>query len=180
MAIENKALLAISGDYYGNSEISVVIRNGVLYRSSGNDADVCVLFTDGTMKTYSPEAFDADKLIDQGAWQAWTFGPALLDGNGNILDSFNTTDYIYSENPRCSIGYVAPGHYKFVVVDGRNPGYSKGASLNELAQIMVDEGCMTAYNLDGGKSASMVYDGAYVNQPAQGGRNISDIIYLGE
>jgi exopolysaccharide biosynthesis protein len=180
MAAENNALLAISGDFYGNSEISVVIRNGVLYRSDENDADVCVLFTDGTMKTYSPEEFDADEVIEQGAWQAWTFGPALLDGEGNILDSFNTTDYIYSQNPRCAIGYAEPGHYIFVVVDGRDQGYSRGATLNELAQIMVEEGCNVAYNLDGGKSAAMVYKGEYVNQPAQGGRTISDIIYIGE
>lgn len=180
MAAQNNAILAISGDYYGNSETSTVIRNGILYRSAGNDADVCVLFTDGTMKAYSPSSFNAKKLIKKGAWQAWNFGPSLLDGKGNILKSFNTTDYIYSQNPRCAIGYVEPGHYVFVVVDGRNPGYSKGATLNELAQIMADEGCRTAYNLDGGKSASMVYKNDYVNQPSQGGREISDIIYIGE
>jgi exopolysaccharide biosynthesis protein len=180
MATENNAILAINGDYYGNNETSVVIRNGVLYRSTSNDADICVLFTDGTMKTYLPDEFDADDLIDQGAWQAWTFGPSLLDGNGNILSSFNTTDYIYSEHPRTSIGYVEPGHYVFVVVDGRNPGYSKGASLNELAQIMVDAGCKTAFNLDGGGSSAMVYDGEYITNPSNGDRAISDIIYLGE
>ncbi|MDF2486836.1 MAG: hypothetical protein K0R46_3004, partial [Herbinix sp.] len=139
-----------------------------------------VLFTDGTMKTYSPEEFDASEVIDQGAWQAWTFGPELLDGDGHILASFNTTSYLNSTNPRGAIGYVEPGHYKFVVVDGRDKGYSKGVTLSELAQIMVNEGSKTAYNLDGGKSAAMVYDGSYVNQPAQGGRTISDIIYIGE
>lgn len=180
MAEENDAILAISGDFYGNSEEGVVIRNGVLYRSELSDTDICVLFKDGTMKTYSPDEFNADEVIKQGAWQAWNFGPALLDGNGNILKSFNTTSYIDSSNPRCAIGYVGEGHYVFVVVDGRNEGYSRGASLSELAQIMIDEGCKTAYNLDGGKSAAMVYQDQYVNQPADGGRTISDIIYLGE
>jgi len=180
MAAENGALLTISGDYYGNSEISIVIRNGILYRSTGNDADVCILFTDGTMKTYSPEDFDADEVIDEGAWQAWTFGPALLDGNGDIPGSFHTTDYLYGYQPRSAIGYIEQGHYVFVIVDGRCGGYSRGANLNELAQIMVDAGCVSAYNLDGGKSASMVYNNEYVNIPAQGGRDISDIIYLGE
>lgn len=180
MAEKNDAILAISGDFYGNSEEGVVIRNGVLYRSEISDSDICVLFKDGTMKAYSPDEFNADEVIKQGAWQAWNFGPSLLDGNGNILDSFNTTSYIDSSNPRCAIGYVEEGHYVFVVVDGRNEGYSRGASLSELAQIMIDEGCKTAYNLDGGKSAAMVYEDQYVNQPADGGRTISDIIYLGE
>ncbi|MDF2907750.1 MAG: hypothetical protein K0R34_3071 [Herbinix sp.] len=180
MAEDNDALLAISGDFYGNGETGVVIRNGILYRSVENDADICVLFIDGTMKTYSPEEFDADEVLEQGAWQAWTFGPELLDGKGHILASFNTTTYLNSTNPRCAIGYVEPGHYIFVVVDGRDEGYSMGVTLSELSQIMVKAGCESAYNLDGGKSAAMVFDGGYVNQPAQGGRTISDIIYIGE
>jgi len=179
MANDNNAVLAVSGDFYGNSEDGVVIRNGVLYRSTLNDADICVLFTDGSLKTYSPDVFNADEVIAQGAWQAWTFGPAMLDGNGNVLSSFNTTSYLNKENPRCAIGYIAEGHYVLVVVDGRDDGYSKGATLTELAQIMADEGCKTAYNLDGGKSAAMVYKGEFVNQPVEGGRTLSDIIYIG-
>ncbi len=180
MAKENSALLAISGDYYGNGETGIVIRNGVLYRSDGNDADICVLYTDGTMKTYSPEEFAAEDVIKKSVWQAWTFGPQLLDGEGNILSSFNTTPFLNSINPRCAIGSVEPGHYVFLVVDGRNEGYSRGVSLSELAQLMKDTGCKVAYNLDGGKSAGMVYNGDYVNQPCEGGRAISDIIYIGE
>lgn len=180
IAKENNALLAISGDFYGNSETSFVIRNGILYRNKTNDADICVLFTNGVMKTYSPENFNADEVIKDGAWQAWTFGPALLDDNSEIPDSFNTTDYLYGDHPRSVLGYVKPGHYVFVTVDGRNPGYSRGVNLNELAQIMIDAGCSRAYNLDGGKSAAMLYKDQYVNQPAQGGREISDIIYVGE
>lgn len=180
MAAENNAILALSGDFYGNSEEGVVIRNGVLYRSDLNDADICVLFTDGTMKTYAASEFDADAVIAAGAWQAWTFGPALLDGSGNVLSSFNTTSYLNSENPRAAIGYVEPGHYVMMVVDGRSEGYSRGVTLSELAGLLVEEGCQYAYNLDGGKSSAMVYNGAYVNQPADGGREISDIIMIGE
>ena len=44
MAVENNALFAINGDFYGNSERSIVIRNGIKYRDDVNDADVCVLF----------------------------------------------------------------------------------------------------------------------------------------
>lgn len=180
MAKDNQALLAISGDFYGNGETGIVIRNGVLYRSVENDADVCVLYTDGTMETYSPEDFDADEVLKKGAWQAWTFGPQLLDGTGNILSVFNTTTFLNSRNPRCAIGYVEPGHYVFLVVDGREEGYSKGVTLSELALLLKEAGCLTAYNLDGGKSAAMVYQEEYVSKPCEGGRTISDIIYVGE
>ena len=179
MARTHDAIWAINGDFYGNTEEGIVIRNGVKYRDNLNDADVCVLFTDGTVKTYSADEFNADTVIALGAWQAWCFGPQLLDGSGNVLSSFNTTTYLNSSNPRSAIGYCEPGHYIFVTVDGRNEGYSKGATLSELAAIMSDEGCKYAYNLDGGKSAMMYFDGEVINQPDGGGRDISDIMYIG-
>lgn len=179
MAEENGAIWAINGDFYGNSEEGVVIRNGVKYRDNLNSADICVLFTDGTMKTYPYNEFNIDEVIEQGAWQAWNFGPMLLDGSGNVLPSFNTTTYLNSRNPRSAVGYVEPGHYVFVTVDGRMEGYSKGATISELAAIMEDEGCQTAYNLDGGKSAMMYFDGKIINKPDGDGRDISDIVYIG-
>ena len=79
-------------------------------------------------------------------------------------------------NPRAAIGYFAPGHYCFVVVDGRQKGYSEGMSLDELASTLASLGCQTAYNLDGGATAMMVFQGKLVNQPTNGGRTSSDII----
>ncbi len=176
IADDNDAILAITGDNYGNNESGIVVRNGVLYRDDGNDADVCVLFTDGTMKTYTSEEFDAEKIWAEGVWQAWCFGPGLLDEDGDILSDFVSTTYLSEEHPRSAIGYIEPGHYILMVVDGRDEGYSKGASLSELAAMMKLEGCVAAYNLDGGGSASMVFDGEYVNQATS--REISDIIYV--
>lgn len=180
MAKENGAILAISGDSYGESDNACVIRNGVLYHSDPGTSDVCVLFRDGVMKTYAAAQFDAETVMQQGAWQAWTFGPALLDGNGGILSAFHSTEYLNKVNPRAAIGYVAPGHYILVVVDGRQEGYSAGVTMNQLAALMQEEGCLTAYNLDGGKSAVMVYNGKQVSRPIGAGRTISDIIYIGE
>ena len=74
---------------------------------------------------------------------------------------------------------MSAGHYIFVTVDGRNEGYSKGATLSELAAIMSDEGCMSAFNLDGGKSAMTYFNNSIVNAPDGGGRDLSDIIYIG-
>ena len=177
MARQNNALLAISGDSYGESSRTCVIRNGTLYSSDPGTSDVCVLYLDGTMKTYSATQFDAEQAMQDGAWQAWTFGPALLD-NGEILESFHSTEYLNKVNPRCAIGYIAPGHYLFVLVDGRQDEYSAGVTMSQLAALMQEEGCRTAYNLDGGKSAVMYYDGDWVNGPIGMGREISDCIYI--
>jgi exopolysaccharide biosynthesis protein len=68
----------------------------------------------------------------------------------------------------------------FVVVDGRNPGYSKGVTMSEFAQIFKDLGCTTAYNLDGGGSSTMYFLGNMVNNPLgkDNERRISDILYI--
>lgn len=180
IAEDEGAIFAVNGDFYGNSEEGIVIRNGVKYRDNLNNSDICVMFTDGTMKTYSASEVNLDEIISQGAWQAWCFGPQLLDGKGNVLKSFNTTSYLNSDNPRTAIGYMEAGHYLLVTVDGRQEGYSRGVSLSELSSIMSDEGCVYAYNLDGGKSSEMYCDGQVINKPADGGREVSDIIYIGE
>jgi hypothetical protein len=73
-----------------------------------------------------------------------------------------------------------PGHYVFVVVDGRQPGYSDGMSLDQLAALFEELGTKVAYDLDGGKTSQMTFGGTLVNKPTEGGRTTSDIIYIGE
>lgn len=128
------------------------------------------------MKTYTAEEFDAEEIWAEGVWQAWCFGPGLLDEDGSILSDFVSTTYLSERHPRVALGYIAPGHYIMMVVDGRAEGYSRGVSLSELAALMSLENCVTAFNLDGGGSASMVFDGKYINRSES--RDISDIIYV--
>ena len=172
------AVVAISGDTYGSNRQSVVIRNGNLYRDTVGTEDVCVLYADGVMESYYGSQFNLDDAIARGAYQCWAFGPKLID-NGQVPASYNTTDVIISHNPRSAVGYFEPGHYCLVVVDGRQGDYSHGMTLDELSQAMLDLGCVDAYNLDGGQSAMMVFQGQIVSQPYKGGRAISDIIYFG-
>ena len=178
MAILNNALLAINGDYYGNTTEGVVIRNGVIYRANRTNCDVCVLYYDGRMEVMPGSAFDMQEAIQNGAWQAWTFGPALLDTDGSVLTSFASTNRIISANPRTAIGYYEPGHYCMIVVDGR--GESAGISLPDLSQLFYDLGCTAAYNLDGGNSSIMVWQNAVINDPSGGGRESSDALLIAE
>ncbi len=179
IAERHNAILATSGDYYGMNASRTVIRNGTLYRESDLDGDVCVLYRDGTMKIfYDREPFDAAAEMENGAWQAWSFGPSLFKKDGTPLTSYG--GYLAKAHPRCAIGYYEPGHYAFVVVDGRDAGYSQGLSMVETANLMKNLGCTLAYNLDGGQTAQMAFDGAIVNQPYQNGRVVSDILYIGE
>ncbi len=175
MAKDHGALLAVSGDYFGIRQRGIVIRNGEIFRKT-KAHQICVLYYDGTMETYSFSEFDVEKAITGGAWQAWDFGPALLDRDGKAIGEFETG--IAGENPRIAIGYYEPGHYCLVAVDGRQ-SHSRGMTLTELSALFEKLGCKRAYNLDGGHSAVMVYKDALFSSPSKGeGRDISDIIYL--
>ena len=88
-----------------------------------------------------------------------------------------------ASNPRTAIGIYEDGHYVFVVSDGRTDE-SEGLSLYELAEFLQELGVETAYNLDGGGSSTMVYQGEVVNNPTTSGnsvkeRSVSDIVYIG-
>ena len=172
IAFLNNALFAVTGDYCGARNKGVVIRNGELYRDSPN-GDVCVLYVDGAIETYHESEFRLQQVTDRGVWQAWNFGPALLD-NGQAISEFDSK--IKRKNPRNSIGYYEPGHYCFITVDGRQEGYSIGMTLAELSTVYAELGCKSAYNLDGGATAEMIFQGELVNRPYNGGRESSDII----
>ena len=189
------AKLAISGDYFRNSNNGYIVRNGMLYRDVVSKNDYCILKTDGELVCVDGTTFESKKEIyTENVWQCWAFGPTLLTANGKVItnnNSFNinggryhSTDIanngIQLKHPRSAIGYIDDGHYLLVLVDGRNEGYSSGATLAELSQIMYDEGCRTAYNLDGGRSAVLWYNGNIVNVPYKDGREISDILYIKE
>lgn len=179
IAKRHNAILATSGDYYGMHANRSVIRNGTVYRQTNGDDDVCVLYRDGTMKiVYNNERFNAKEQVQNGAWQAWSFGPSLFKKDGTPLTSYS--GYLAKAHPRCAIGYYEAGHYVFVVVDGRAENYSEGLTMVEMANLMKELGCTLAYNLDGGQTAQMAFGGKIVNQPYKDGRVVSDILYIGE
>lgn len=185
IASEHDAVFAINGDYYGFRTDGILIRNGVIYRDSGV-RDGIVFYTDGRVEVYDETTTDAQTLLDAGAWNTCSFGPALLQG-GEILSGIDDVEVdtnvgnhsIQGEQPRTAVGVIDTNHYMFVVVDGREEGYSRGVTMTELAQIMKDLGCQAAYNLDGGGSSAMYFNGSIINQPSNGGeRDTSDILYI--
>ena len=181
MAGQNNAVLAINGDYYGARESGYVIRNGVLYRSTPSDEDVLCIYLDGSMEIADPSEVSAEELLEAGAWQVFSFGPGLLENGEYLVDQNDEVGRAMASNPRTAIGMIDNNHYVFVVSDGRTQE-SEGLSLYELAEFMESLGVQTAYNLDGGGSSTMAYDGAIVNTPANGRhsseRSVSDIVYI--
>ena len=176
-----QAILAISGDFLTYQKAGFLMRNREIYVSDSNNNSLCVLFEDGTMETYDGRDYTIDDIIARGAVQVWSFGPNLLDEDGTVRDSYKVSTAVSYTNPRSAIGYYEPGHYCFVVVDGRQKGYSMGMTIPELAAVFEELGCTSAYNLDGGGSAVMVFNHDRYSQQSNGGdRNLGDILVIRE
>ena len=187
IAEANNAVLAINGDYYGFRDAGYVMRGGYLYRDLAaydqDQEDLCIM-ADGTLEILAEVDYSAQDMADMGARDIFSFGPGLLiDGEITVREG-DEVERAQVTNPRTSIGQIAPLHYVFVVSDGRTEE-SVGLSLLELAQLMQDLGCTTAYNLDGGGSSTIWFNGRVLNKPTTFGekiteRSISDIVYIGE
>lgn len=185
MAEENHAILAINGDYYGAQEKGYVIRNGVIYRdtASAGQEDL-VLYQDGSLEVIQEDEITAQELLDQGAQQVLSFGPALLENSTISVSQNEEVGKAKASNPRTAIGVIDDLHYVFVVSDGRT-SESTGLSLYQLAEFMKGLGVTTAYNLDGGGSSTMYFNGKIINNPTTNGktiqeRSVSDIVYISD
>ena len=183
IAADHNAVLAVNGDYYGARNTGFVIRNGVVYRDEASDADLLCIYADGSMKVTDQSSKTAQQLVEEGVWQAFSFGPALLEDSQIAVSEDEETGKAMASNPRTAIGIIDDLHYVFVVSDGRTDE-SAGLSLYELADFCKKLGAKTAYNLDGGGSSTMVFQGRVVNNPTTTGnsikeRKVSDIVYIG-
>lgn len=184
IAQSKQAILAINGDYYGSQENGYVLRNGVLYRQTAvRGQEDLVIYEDGSFSTISESEISAPELLEGGALQILSFGPTLIKSGAIAVLEGDEVGKSMSSNPRTAIGIVDNLHYLFVVSDGRT-GESAGLSLYELAQFMQALGAVTAYNLDGGGSSTMYFNGSVVNNPTTSGksikeRSVSDIVYIG-
>jgi exopolysaccharide biosynthesis protein len=186
IAEDNGAVFAINGDYYGFRDTGIVIRNGVVYRDEGAREGLA-FYRDGTVQVYDETTTSADELVAAGVWNTLSFGPAILE-DGEVVDGIEDVEVdtnvgnhsIQGDQPRTAVGVIDANHLVFVVVDGRSPGYSEGVTLPELADIFQDLGATTAYNIDGGGSSTLYFDGEVVNDPLGKGeeRGTSDILYI--
>ncbi|MCC8075191.1 MAG: phosphodiester glycosidase family protein [Clostridiales bacterium] len=178
------AILAINGDYYGAQESGYVIRNGALYRSTASSGqEDLVIYANGSFGIISEDEVTAEPLLEAGAVQVLSFGPALVTEGTVSVTQDEEVGKAKASNPRTAIGIIDSPHYVFVVSDGRTEE-SAGLTLSELAAFLSELGGSTAYNLDGGGSSTLYFNGQVINQPTTSGRHIkersvSDIVYIG-
>lgn len=185
-AANNNAILAVNGDYYGANTTGYVIRNGVVYRDTvredSSNGDLAI-YKDGSFKIIYEDQVSADQLVKDGVVNLLAFGPSLVKNGEIVVDTNSEVSQSMSSNPRTAIGIIDENHYIIIVSDGRT-SESEGLSLYQMAEIMKSYGVKTAYNLDGGGSSTLYFNGQVINKPTTNGntiseRSVSDIVYIG-
>ena len=185
LARRMNAVLAINGDFYcyQRAGTEVVIRQGIAFRDHWDRTrvDVLAIDEDGDFHGISNPAkmqgeteIDGKKIIN-----AFCFGPLLVN-NGEI--SMRESPYWiindhYSQ--RVAIAQTGPLQYR-VIVTGPYKRGSRGFQFEDFRKYVAGmEDILVAYNLDGGDSAVMVFNGEKINDPLnENERPLADIIYF--
>ena len=151
--------------------------------SGGHVAGACMMQGElwgNYTSTYVTFGFDDQNRFVVGTFSNWEdyhirdaaqFIPALII-NGEQLISGPAS---WGLQPRTVMGQRADGSVVFLVVDGRQPGYSTGIAMGQCADILMSYGCVNAAACDGGSSSVFVYNGEIMNKystPRQGGRRL--------
>lgn len=136
---------------------ATIINKKLLYGNKSSKYSLIGLSSD---KKLVLGKYTYQQAMNAGVESAVEFGPFLIvNGKKQITNSSSG-----GIHPRMAIGQKKDGTFIFVVVDGRQPGYSLGTNLLELQNIFNRYGAYNAANLDGGSSATMYYNGKVVNK----------------
>jgi len=183
MAAKFNAVVAIGGDNYNangeEAKHSFIIRMGEVRRTKLNRAkDILIIDENGDFHTFikSQGADTFEKDTGHQIINAFMFGPALIHEGEISVDpgyGFNPNGH----QPRTAIGQLDRLSYVMVVADNASADDYKGVTHQQLAEFMLELGCVEAYNLDGGNSSVMAFNGKIYNNKATE-RKIADIIYF--
>lgn len=163
IARREKAVLWLTGDNLINDERElkgILIRDGRMFWSAEKE-DTLAIYPDMSMRIIPKQSMYPGALLEDGVDNAYSFGPTLI--NNGVINEKAKYHRVRRANPRAGIGYLSPGHYIAIVVDGRQKDYSVGMPVWEFADLFASYGCTIAYNLDGGLSAAMIFMGEQIN-----------------
>lgn len=168
LARNYRAVFAITGDNINNADLDfkgVLLRRGILYSDRGGE-DTLVMRDDFTMEILHRNERSGIDLMDSGVLNTYSFGPTLVEHYKINPDV--SKHRVARENPRCGIGMIEPGHFVAIVSDGRDETRAFGYTMEQFAELFVEQGAEVAYNMDGGNSTAMVFMGEHVNWHSKG------------
>lgn len=175
------AVLAIDGDYYCYTGTGYILRQGQLYLDLLNgERDVLLIDEDGDFHVvHMPKAGEVTDTVDgKKVINAFYFGPILVE-NGQVPEVVDGPNMAATERrQRMCIAQVGPLEYMVVCCEAPARG-SSGMTLRQFAELVATLGVETAYNLDGGDSTMLIFDGEKLNDvTSTSTRSICDIIYF--
>ena len=176
IARKNQVVWGMNTDYYtyrlGRKTITgMVIRGKNVFfervpaanRSQFPNLDTLAMNEDGSWNVYMSDELTAEEYLQRGAVDVFSFGPYLVrDGEINPFISKMTNGK--TDQPRCAIGMIEPGHYYAMLAEGRIRNVSVGVNVPFLADHMLAAGCTQALNLDGGQTAVMMFMGNQITR----------------
>ena len=142
-------VVATNADFYSmttGKPSGALVMEGVNYQNVGKENFFAIL-DDGTAMIGAPEEWAGVKDRVKEA----VGGGAFLVQNGETKIG-SASNYYLNRASRTCVGVTAEGKVVMMVLDGRQEPYSAGGSAQEIAQIMIEAGCVEAINLDGGGS----------------------------
>ncbi len=145
----------------GGKPAGLVIEDGQL-RTTNTGASYSLVGMDKDNKMVVSNSMTYSKCQQLNLRCAVSFGPVIII-NGNATIKSGTGGW--GMQPRTAIAQRKDGAILMLVIDGRQKG-SLGATLRQVQDILLDNGAYNAFNLDGGASTTMVYNGNVVNSPS--------------
>ena len=182
MARKVRAVLAVNADNFSFHSSGIVMRNAQLLRfQPDRNRDTLVVDREGNFRILSPTSEAAWEEVKENAVHAFCFGPALVV-DGEERDSWNLKIKDLAREKklrRIAIGQTGPLEYLILASRGPEDEQGWGLTLKQLADLCYEQGCLQAYNLDGGVSTSVVLGGEKINTPGRGpGRAVGDMIWF--
>lgn len=176
------AVVAVNGDYFARHRDGFAVRQGSLIQNKlkGN-RDLLLIDEDGDFHVFHmPEKGELSDTVDgKKVTNAFFFGPILVE-NGEARKNLPSFDFLKPDKytARLAICQIGPLHYKLIVTT-MEQDYTLGMRLKDFAQLCQEEGAQTAYNLDGGLSTTLFFNGQRLNEQNRVNfRNIPDIVYF--
>ena len=183
MAAAVNAVVASAGDFYRFRDFGAVVYEGEAKRVEGTYAETCYIDADGNMHfTYGGDVMTVEEVqqfVDEKNIQfSLAFGPILVDNYELVEHTWYGVGEInegYARSALCQMGEL---HYIVVTANTTGP-YQEIPTVKMFAKNVAATGCMNAYCLDGGQTATIVMNDELMNRPVYGQqRKISDIIYF--
>lgn len=166
MVMDNQAIAGINGGGFydpnaqGNGAFpdGITIQEGKIVHNNTNDTEVNIIGFDNEDRLILKN-MNTSQVYTNNIKNAVTFYPNLILDNKPLIQG----DGGWGIAPRTGIGQKGDGTVILVVIDGRQPSWSMGATLRDLMNVFIEYGAVNAANLDGGSSTEMIYDGQVIN-----------------